>query len=331
VDEDRRSTDAIARAAREAYGLDVTSCVFLPVGNDVHSWSFRLETSDGPYFLKTRTGEDPTRGALVTAYLAERGVPAVLAPLPTTDGEAFARLDGAALILYPMLDATVAAEMRMDAARWHTLGRAARRLHDLPPPDPSDLHVPTEPFRAWRRELIDPIEEALSRSEDPLSTRGAAVWRAHADEIADLVARTDAMADRLRERPLDPVLCHTDLHTWNVLIDGAGDLWLVDWEESMLAPRERDLMFVIGGGLGRGLVSEDDTAAFLDGYGSSPIDDELIAYFRLARAVEDLAADGEELVLLPGASGPDREAALRGLEVLFEPGAIVDLALAPFR
>jgi spectinomycin phosphotransferase len=127
------------------------------------------------------------------------------------------------------------------------------------------------------------------------------------------------------------VLCHTDLHTWNVLVDRAGDLWLVDWEEAMLASRERDLMFVVGGGLGRGLVSDDDTAAFFEGYEPAPIDPELIAHYRLARAVEDLAADGEELALVPAVSDDDREAALRGLEILFEPGATVDLALAPFR
>jgi spectinomycin phosphotransferase len=43
------------------------------------------------------------------------------------------------------------------------------------------------------------------------------------------------------------VLCHADLHTWNVLVDGDGRLWLVDWDEAILAPRERDLMFLVGG------------------------------------------------------------------------------------
>ncbi|MGZ4150431.1 MAG: hypothetical protein ACXVQJ_10350, partial [Actinomycetota bacterium] len=120
MDARRPSTAAIAEAAREAYGLDVRSCVFLPVGNDVASWSFRLETSDGAYFLKARGGEDPTRGARVTAYLADRGVPGVLGPVRTRDGSAFARLDAFALILFPMLDAVVAADAGMDAARWRT-------------------------------------------------------------------------------------------------------------------------------------------------------------------------------------------------------------------
>jgi spectinomycin phosphotransferase len=305
--------------------------VFLPVGNDVASWSFRLETSDGAFFLKARGGDDPTRGALVTAYLADRGVPAVPRPVRTTDDEAFARVDGTTLVVYPMLDATVAADTGMDAARWRTLGRIVRRLHDAPLPAPADLRVPTEAFHAWRRDPIGPIADALSRADDALSRRGDEVWRAHAAEISELLARTDAMAERLRAGPVVPVLCHTDLHTWNVLVDRAGDLWLVDWEEAMLASRERDLMFVVGGGLGRGLVSDDDTAAFFEGYEPAPIDPELIAHYRLARAVEDLAADGEELALVPAVSDDDREAALRGLEILFEPGATVDLALAPLR
>ena len=43
------------------------------------------------------------------------------------------------------------------------------------------------------------------------------------------------------------VLCHADLHAWNVLLDTDRQLWLVDWDETILAPKERDLMFVVGG------------------------------------------------------------------------------------
>jgi Ser/Thr protein kinase RdoA (MazF antagonist) len=56
------------------------------------------------------------------------------------------------------------------------------------------------------------------------------------------------------------VLCHADLHTWNVLVDSVGDLWIADWDEAVLAPRERDLMFVVGG-IGHGLVTPAATAA----------------------------------------------------------------------
>ncbi len=237
-----------------------------------------------------------------------------------------------ALVLFPMLDAVVAADAGMGADRWRALGRIVRRLHEVPPPAAAELPVPVETFQAWRRDLIEPIAETAAHpGRDPISGRFATVWRDHREEIGALVALTDSTAERLRGRPAACVLCHTDLHTWNVLVDADGRLWIVDWEEAMLAPRERDLMFAIGGGLGRGLVSADDTAAFLQGYGQTTVDEELLAYYRIARALEDIAACGEEIALMPGADPRERERALRGLEALFEPGAIVELALSEAR
>ena len=73
------------------------------------------------------------------------------------------------------------------------------------------------------------------------------------------------------------VLCHGDLHAWNVLVVSDNHLWIVDWDEAVLAPRERDLMFVVGG-IGHGLVRPHDTERFLQGYGETGIDPRLLAY-----------------------------------------------------
>ena len=49
-------------------------------------------------------------------------------------------------------------------------------------------------------------------------------------------------ARELKEEKLPFVLCHTDIHGGN-LIRGTpqGKLWLIDWENVMLAPKEADL------------------------------------------------------------------------------------------
>jgi Ser/Thr protein kinase RdoA (MazF antagonist) len=85
--------------------------------------------------------------------------------------------------------------------------------------------------------------------------------------IAALVDRADRMGRELAAEPFPRVLCHTDLHTWNVLVDAGRRPWIVDWDEAVLAPPERDLMFVVGGGIGHGLVGPGDTDAFFQGYG----------------------------------------------------------------
>src|SRR6266498_4647006 len=73
-----------------------------------------------------------------------------------------------------------------------------------------------------------------------------------------------------------------DLVGDNLLRDGAGRLWLVDWDGAALAPRERDLTGFAGPGFGR----------FLDSYqrdaGDCDLDPDLIAFFLLRRNLDDL-------------------------------------------
>jgi spectinomycin phosphotransferase len=100
----------------------------------------------------------------------------------------------------------------------------------------------------------------------------------------------------------------------------------VDWDEAVLAPRERDLMFVVGG-IGHGLVRPSDTECFFQGYGHTGVDPDLLAYYRCAWAVQDVAAYGEQALLAPGVGQETRRAAVAGFKDLFEPGNIAGLAL----
>jgi spectinomycin phosphotransferase len=98
----------------------------------------------------------------------------------------------------------------------------------------------------------------------------------------------------------------------------------VDWDETILAPKERDLMFVIGG-IGRGLVSPQETASFLEGYGEAAIDQRALLYYRYAWAAQDMGAYAEE-AFSPHLGEPARRDAARGFMSLFEPGNIVAIA-----
>jgi spectinomycin phosphotransferase len=122
------------------------------------------------------------------------------------------------------------------------------------------------------------------------------------------------------------VLCHADLHTGNVLLDDAGRVWIVDWDETVLAPRERDLMFVVGGGIGIGGIGPREEERFFQGYGPASIDPLALAYYRYAWAVSDIGAYGEQVFLRPDLGEVTRHAAVAAFMSLFQPGRIVERA-----
>jgi spectinomycin phosphotransferase len=319
--------DTITTALQASFGIPAAGLVFLPVGNDAASWAYRVQVAQGPvYFLKVRAGANSMRGATVPSYLQRHGVPNVLAPLVTSAGAPYVLVDSFALALYPMLEGRVGAEVGLSPAQWRQLGTAVHKVHAVPPTPQLSRMVEREAFRPTRRELLAGLEALLADAAgDPVVGELAGFWQARQDVIGALVRRADALGLQLGRSSFPQVLCHADLHTWNVLVDTDGQPWILDWDEAILAPKERDLMFVVGG-IGHGLVGPRDTDCFFQGYGQASIDPGLLAYYRCAWAVQDIAAYGEQALMAPGLGAESRRAAVEGFMDLFTPGNIVDLA-----
>lgn len=326
--------EAISSALRAGFGIEVAALEFLPLGNDSGSWACRVEQAQGPAcFLKVRVPAGDVRGAAVPAYLRRNGLPGVLAPFAARTGAPWIHVGRFALALYPMIDGRVAAETGLSPGQWRELGTMLSQIHGTALTSELASLVPREPFRPVRHELIAELETLMpepvtaASRDDPVAREFAACWRARAGAIRELAGRAGALGRQLERLTVPQVLCHADLHTWNVLIDSASGLWIADWDAAILAPRERDLMFVIGG-IGHGLVQPGDTESFLHGYGPTTIDQRLLTYYRYAWAVQDIAAYGEEIALLPALGEDARRGALAGFMDLFEPGNIVDLAFS---
>ena len=80
-----------------------------------------------------------------------------------------------------------------------------------------------------------------------------------------------------------------------MLIDGKGDLYIVDWDAPIMAPKERDLMF-IGGGVANVWNNPHEEDCFYQGYGNSEINQVILAYYRHERIIEDIAIYGRTCV-----------------------------------
>jgi spectinomycin phosphotransferase len=143
------------------------------------------------------------------------------------------------------------------------------------------------------------------------------------DRIRHLVERAEQLAEALQSHSLEYVLCHTDIHAANLLMTGDA-LYIVDWDAPILAPKERDLMF-IGGGIGEIWNTAREEALFYQGYGHTQIDFVALAYYRYERIVQDIVAYSEQL-LLTHEGGADREEAFRRVTSQFLLGHVAEAA-----
>jgi spectinomycin phosphotransferase len=143
-----------------------------------------------------------------------------------------------------------------------------------------------------------------------------------------LVDRAEQLTKKVQDQSPQCVLCHSDLHGGNVLIDENGALYIVDWDDPIMAPKERDLMF-IGGGVANIWNKPHEKELFYKGYEKVDINMTLLAYYRHERIVEDIAIYGQQL-LLTRADGEDRTQdrieSYNQFIGQFDPQGVVDIA-----
>ena len=144
-------------------------------------------------------------------------------------------------------------------------------------------------------------------------------------EINHLVTRAEELAIDLKKRSPDFVLCHSDAHPGNYLITEGGELYLVDWDNPIFAPKERDLM-CFGSGMSGDQPGGPEESSFYKGYGHVEVNLKALAYYRYERIIQDIAEFCKQL-LLTTEGGEDREQAYVYFTSSFQPGKVLDVAI----
>ena len=230
------------------------------------------------------------------------------------------------MILYPFIEGKDGFDQELTDHHRKTLGRALRRIHTAQLPPELRRRIPQESFSAQWREVLKSFQNLVETRvfDDATAAKLAEFMKSRRDDISRLVWRTEELASEVQSKPLELVLCHTDFHGGNILIGDDEQLYIVDWDNPLLAPKERDLMF-IGGGIDEIWKSEREEAVFYEGYGKPEIDIAALAYFRYERVIEDLAVIGEQL-LLTEEGGADRKRSYGWFTSNFEPGGTIEIA-----
>ncbi|MGW6267595.1 phosphotransferase enzyme family protein [Streptomyces sp. NPDC055060] len=325
--------EAVVRHVQDRYGFTGVGIAALNLGADAGADTFRLVADGEAYFLKLRRdGADDTRVRLQD-FLAAANAGRVLAPLPDRDGRLVTEFDGGAVVLYPFVDGCSGFATALTQGQWEELGAAVRALHSVDLPSALRAAVRVEAYGPqWRDKVrghlaTDPPPQRLP---DAPARELAALLKARRPQLSTLVERAEQLAAVLRGKDVRPVLCHGDLHAGNVMVADDGSLVVVDWDEPVLAPRERDLMF-IGGGVGGVWNEPAESAAFYRGYGAQEIDAQALAYYRCERIVRDIAEYCDQLLFGTPRDGDSddhraRELSLRQFAGQFRPGDVVDIA-----
>jgi len=320
--------ESLVECLENKYGLPITQVVFLPLGADLNTAVYRAITKDeSRHFVKLRRGFFEETSVTLPRYLSDLGIRQIIAPLLTKSGRLWANLEAFTVIVYPFVDGDDGYQVKMSAQHWGEFGAALKAIHTAQIPSSLTSRIRRENYSPqWR----DIVKEFLKRIEgetyvDAAAIELADVLRFRRDEILDLVERADRLASELQLRPLEFIVCHSDIHAGNLLIGAAGIIYIVDWDDPIMAPKERDLMYIGGGLLGGWYRPQEEESLFYRSYGQTMIDPVAMAYYRYERIIQDIAVYCEQL-LLTTEGEEDRKQSLQYLKSNFLPNHTLDIA-----
>lgn len=318
--------EELTAALHTAYAIHASALTFMR-GYDLQAASYEVTAAEGSCFLKVRFGPVHEASLDVPRALLEAGVPSILAPLRTRSSALWAAMDDRSLILYPFVRGRNAMDAGLTDVQWRTFGATLRAVHDSGLQRSLANRLPVETFALA---AAAPVRRALELAEhrtleSAAARRFAAFWREQAGRIGDVLERAEELAARLRARSFGRVLCHTDVHAANILVTDDGGICLVDWDGPMLAPRERDLLFVIGSRIARAVEPREE-AWFFDGYGAVDVDADALVYYRYERILEDIGVDGESVFLDESTSEATRERQVDLVASFFAPDGDLERA-----
>ena len=319
----------ILKCLRLNYGLTLDGLEFLPIGNDSSAWVYKVDDDGLYYFLKVKRGDIPIASLDVPRFLHETGIEPVVAPIANNRGEYWTALDDFVLILYPYIVGQTGMDSGLTPFQWHELGTTLKRIHTIGFPAKFISEVPRESFipnRKWTK-AIRSFKQMLAEAPftDDLEREFAVFWQQHSAEIDHIVHRTETLGQLLRNQTLPFVLCHADFHTANVLIDDQMQIYIVDWDQPIFAPKERDLMFVVGGRIA-GSGQNELEQAFLNGYGQPDVDWLAVAYYRYEWVVQEIGDYVDRMFFAEDAGTITKKDSLKGFMQLFQPGDVIEAA-----
>lgn len=309
------------------YLIEVITIAQLPLGADINASIYKAEARDQKaYFIKVKRGPFHDVNISVLELLEAAGIQQLIPPVKTVEDKQIQQMDDFTLIVYPFVQGQDGFSRSLTDEQWITLGRALRRVHEVDVPASLKARIRREEFSSkWRDSVRSLYANVGAISiEDEVASNLWNFLQENKSVIQKLVDRSEELSQKARTRPLKFVLCHSDIHGGNVLLKGTGALYIVDWDDPILAPKERDLMF-IGGGVGNIWNKAHEEKLFYQGYGEMDVDWTLLAYYRFERIVEDIAVYSRELLLNPK-GGTNRLEMYEQFMSQFEPNGVVDIA-----
>ena len=292
--------DQLKKQIEEQYGLAIGNVVDAP--RQFVAETYILECKDVKYFCKIVTKplfiQPLVKSLPVLNELRLQGLERVNYPIPTKRGKLYLKENGALIVLFNYIDAK-----QSENYDFYSLGKLIATVHDMA--SKVSLPVAKEGFvyqyaGTFEKQFNDII---TSTSSDEIAQLLKALLTKYLEEINHDYTNFMQLCQVLKTKEFAMVITHGD-PGGNILAKSPTELYLIDWDNILLAPPERDTWFF------------QHETEFIRGYRSIfpkyQANEELSHFFTYKRYFEDLVEYFAEI--LGDGAEVHRQKNLNGLE-----------------
>ena len=279
------------------YGIRELSLQEIPSGWSASAW--KVHSGCGDYFLKVYDKRKPSAKSWIARI--DSYMPVVLwlhgntelrskmtAPILAGNGSYKIEDEAYLYMVFPFIDGQTICDEKLRPEQTRTLARIVSELHSYGAEIPVPINSLKETFDvSFCMTLID----RLGNMHDPSLLNDALA--PHMDALARTAASLQETAALLRNSKVRYVLCHTDIHGWNLM--QAESLVLIDWEGLKLAPAEADL-FSFTGTFFFEYAWEDFISVYRAARKGYRVNADAMRFYRLRRRLEDIDAFVESIL-----------------------------------
>ncbi|HGK6642580.1 TPA: aminoglycoside O-phosphotransferase APH(9)-Ia [Legionella pneumophila] len=310
------------------YGIDIHAVQLIVGGADMNAFGYKADSESNSYFVKLKYGHHDEINLSIIRLLYDSGIKEIIFPIYTRDTKLFQQIDHFKIIVYPFIDAPNGFTQNLTEKQWQQLGKVLRQIHETSVPTAIQQRLRKETYSPKWREMVRSFYNKIGfdDSDDQITADFKSFFNQKIDSIHRLVDSSEELSQKIQPDLDKYVLCHSDVHAGNVLVVNEESIYIIDWDEPMLAPKERDLMF-IGGGIGNVWNKHHEIDYFYEGYGKTNVDKIILSYYRHERIVEDIAVYGQDL-LSRDQNDESRLESFKHFKSMFDPNNVVEIALS---
>ncbi|KTD55686.1 spectinomycin phosphotransferase [Legionella santicrucis] len=310
------------------YGFDIHRIQLILGGADMNAFGYKADSESSSYFVKLKYGHHDEINLSIIRLLHDAGIKEIIFPIHTLETQLFQQLDYFKIIVYPFIHAPNGFTQNLTEKQWKQLGKVLRQIHETSVPTPIQQQLRKEMYSTKWREMVRSFysKTEFDNSDDKITADFKSFFNQNIDSIQQLVNASEKLSKKIKPGLDNYVLCHSDIHAGNILVVNEEFIYIIDWDEPILAPKERDLMF-IGAGVGNVWNKPSEIHYFYEGYGETKVDKTILSYYRYERIVEDMAVYGQDL-LSREQNDQSRLESFKHFKEMFDPSNVVEIAFA---